>query len=110
MLLVCVPANAFAEQYLPQAISEIIIAYSLLLFGISVSHYLPNSSLITQGEPGQTVTPDIGIKVTAHNPEQTVKDLAAAMVKLAKNPDLCVQMGQQGQKRIRKFYSWEAKA
>ena len=62
------------------------------------------------GGPGQTVTPDIGIKVPAHSPEQTVKDLAAAMVKLAENPDLCVQMGQQGQERIREFYSWEAKA
>ena len=48
LLLVCVLANAFGEQYLPQAISEIIIAYSLLLFGISVSHYLPNSGIITQ--------------------------------------------------------------
>ena len=62
------------------------------------------------GGPGETVTPDIGIKVPAHNPEQTVQGLAAAMVELAENPDLCVRMGQQGQERIREFYSWEAKA
>ena len=62
------------------------------------------------GGPGQTVTPDIGIKVPAHNPEQAVRDLAAAMVKLAKNPNLCVQMGKMGQQRIREMYSWEAKA
>ncbi len=62
------------------------------------------------GGPGETVTPDIGIKVPAHNPEQAVKDLAAAMVKLAENPDLCIQMGQKGQQRIREIYSWEAKA
>ncbi|MEL6495658.1 MAG: glycosyltransferase family 4 protein [Cyanobacteria bacterium J06623_7] len=62
------------------------------------------------GGPGETVTPDIGIKVPAHNPEQTVQDLAAAMVELAANPHLCVQMGRQGQERIREFYSWEAKA
>ncbi|MEL6495656.1 MAG: acyltransferase family protein, partial [Cyanobacteria bacterium J06623_7] len=48
LFLVCILANAFAEQYLPRAISEIIIAYSLLLFGIGISRYLPNSSLITQ--------------------------------------------------------------
>ena len=48
LFVVCLVANAFAEQYLPQAVSEIIIAYSLLLFGIAVSHYLPNSDLITQ--------------------------------------------------------------
>ena len=62
------------------------------------------------GGPGETVTPEIGIKVAAHNPEQAVKDLAAAMVQLAENPELCLEMGQKGQQRIREFYSWEAKA
>ncbi len=47
LLVICVLANAFAEQYLPIALSEIIIAYSLLLFGISISKYLPESKLIT---------------------------------------------------------------
>ena len=62
------------------------------------------------GGPGETVTSNIGIKVPAHNPEQAVKDLSAAMVKLAENPKLCVEMGKKGQERIQKFYSWEAKA
>lgn len=44
--VICVLANAFAEQHLPLALSEIIIAYSLLLFGISISKYLPESNLI----------------------------------------------------------------
>ncbi|MEM7759671.1 MAG: glycosyltransferase, partial [Cyanobacteria bacterium P01_A01_bin.40] len=61
------------------------------------------------GGPGETVTPDIGIKVPAHNPEQAVNDLAKAMQKLAENPDLCRQMGQMGQQRIREQYSWSAK-
>ncbi len=61
------------------------------------------------GGPGETVTPDLGIKVTAHSPEQAVSDLAKAMVKLAQNPDLCVQMGKTGQQRVKKLYSWEAK-
>jgi peptidoglycan/LPS O-acetylase OafA/YrhL len=47
LLVICVLANAFAEQYLPRAVSEIIIAYSLLLFGISISKYLPESKVIT---------------------------------------------------------------
>ena len=46
LLIICILANAFGEQYLPLALSEIIIAYSLLLFGISISKYLPESSLI----------------------------------------------------------------
>ncbi len=61
------------------------------------------------GGPGETVTPDIGIKVPAHNPEQAVSDLAKAMVKLAENPELCLQMGRMGQQRIQELYSWEAK-
>ncbi|MGB5631501.1 MAG: acyltransferase [Waterburya sp.] len=46
LLVVCVLANAYGQQYLPRAMSEIIIAYSLLLFGISISKYLPESNLI----------------------------------------------------------------
>lgn len=46
LLVVCVLANAFGEQYLPLALSEIIIAYSLLLLGISISKYLPESKVI----------------------------------------------------------------
>ena len=61
------------------------------------------------GGPGETVTPDIGIKVPAHSPEQAVSDLAQAMVKLAEHPDLCRQMGKMGQQRIRELYSWSAK-
>lgn len=61
------------------------------------------------GGPGETVTPDIGIKVPAHSPEQVVSDLAKAMVKLAENPELCLQMGKMGQQRIRELYSWSAK-
>ena len=61
------------------------------------------------GGPGETVTPDIGIKVPAHSPEQAVSDLAKAMVKLAENRDLCLQMGKMGQQRIRELYSWSAK-
>lgn len=61
------------------------------------------------GGPGETVTPDIGIKVPAHSPQQAVQDLAKAMTKLADNPDLCRQMGQRGQQRIKELYSWSAK-
>ena len=46
LLVVCILANAFAELYLPRALSEVIIAYSLLLFGIAISKYLPESTWI----------------------------------------------------------------
>ncbi|MEL6579224.1 MAG: acyltransferase [Cyanobacteria bacterium J06621_12] len=47
LLVICVLANAFAEQVLPIALSETIIAYSALLFGIAISKYLPESNLIS---------------------------------------------------------------
>ena len=61
------------------------------------------------GGPSELVTPEIGIKVLAHTPEQAVNDLAKAMVKLAEDRNLCIQMGQAGQQKVKDFYSWEAK-
>lgn len=46
LLVLCILANAFGEQVLPRALSELIIAYSLLLFGIAISKYLPASNLV----------------------------------------------------------------
>ena len=45
LFVICILANV-AEQSLPRAVSEIAIAYSLLLFGISISKYLPENSSI----------------------------------------------------------------
>jgi glycosyltransferase involved in cell wall biosynthesis len=61
------------------------------------------------GGPSELVTPDVGIRVSAENPEQAVHDLAQAMIKLAENNELRVQMGQAGQQKIKEYYSWEAK-
>jgi glycosyltransferase involved in cell wall biosynthesis len=61
------------------------------------------------GGPSELVTSEIGIKVPANSPEQAVSDLAKAMVKLAKDRNLCFQMGQAGQQKIKDYYSWEAK-
>ncbi len=38
--------NIIGNKYLPTAICELSIAYSLLLFGITISQHLPNDSLI----------------------------------------------------------------
>jgi len=61
------------------------------------------------GGPAIQVTEETGIKVDAPNPEQAVQGLAAAMVRLAKDPDLRTAMGQAGQRRIKDFYSWESR-
>ena len=39
--------DILGAKYLPNALSELLIAYSLLLFGIAVSQYISNSNLIT---------------------------------------------------------------
>lgn len=61
------------------------------------------------GGPSEVVTPDIGIKVPAKSPGQAVSDLAKVMVKLAEDRNLCLQMGQAGQQKVKDYYSWEAK-
>lgn len=61
------------------------------------------------GGPAALVSSNLGIKVTAETPNQTINDLAEAMRKLATNPTLCVNMGREGQAVIKKYYTWEAK-
>ncbi len=60
------------------------------------------------GGPAVQVTEKTGFKVPAHDPEQAVRDLAEAMVHLAKDSELRVRMGQAGQKLVSENYSWEA--
>jgi glycosyltransferase involved in cell wall biosynthesis len=61
------------------------------------------------GGPAQQVTKETGFKIAAHTLEQTVADMATAMVKISGDAQLRVQMGQAGQSRVREDYSWEAK-
>ncbi len=61
------------------------------------------------GGPGTQITSETGYKIPAHTPEQAVKDLSTAMVKLAQKPELREQMGLAGKKRVSDFYSWETK-
>lgn len=61
------------------------------------------------GGPAVQVTAETGFKIPAHTPEQTVRDLATAMTLLAKDPQLRLQMGQAGQKRVSENYSWQIK-
>jgi glycosyltransferase involved in cell wall biosynthesis len=61
------------------------------------------------GGPAQQVTDNTGIKVTAINSEQTIKEMSQAMIKLAQDKDLLCQMGQAGHHHIHESYSWESK-
>jgi glycosyltransferase involved in cell wall biosynthesis len=61
------------------------------------------------GGPAEQVTTETGFKVPAYNPEQTISDLAKAMICLANNKTLRLQMGRSGQQRVREYYNWEVK-
>jgi glycosyltransferase involved in cell wall biosynthesis len=60
------------------------------------------------GGPARQVTQETGIKVAAHTPEQTVKNLATAMQCLAKDPDLRLELGMAGYKRVQSEFNWDS--
>jgi glycosyltransferase involved in cell wall biosynthesis len=61
------------------------------------------------GGPAEQITPETGFKVSAKNPEESIKAMAKVMVELGQNPKFCNQMGQSGQQRVKELYSWQAK-
>ena len=61
------------------------------------------------GGPALQVTTNTGIKVAAIEPRQTVRDLRSAFARLAANPPLCAQLGQEGRQRVRTHFCWETK-
>jgi len=61
------------------------------------------------GGPALQVTQETGIKVPAISPDQAIRDLAAAMVKLATDPALRARMGQAARPRVREHFNWDKK-
>lgn len=49
------------------------------------------------------------IRLPVTNPKQMPRDMAEAIIKLAKNPQLRKQMGENGRKRVQTIFNWEAK-
>lgn len=60
------------------------------------------------GEPAIQVTDKTGIKIAADEPYQAVRDLAAAMIQLAKDREMIVSMGLAGRARVSQHYTWKA--
>lgn len=60
---------------------------------------------------GMSISTDdnCAIRLPVSNPEQMPKDMADAIIKLAKNPELRKQMGENGRKRIQTVFNWEVK-
>lgn len=61
------------------------------------------------GGPAEQVTSETGFRIPAHTPEQSVSDLAKAMIQLAENVNLRVEMGRRGQQRVQELFSWDVK-
>ena len=61
------------------------------------------------GGPAVQVTEETGFKIPAHTPEQAVRDLAEAMIRLAQDPELRVSMGQAGRRQVSEVFDWEVK-
>ena len=61
------------------------------------------------GEPALEVTDGTGIKVPITSPEQVVSELAAAMTRLARDPDLRVWLGTAARRRVQEEFDWDKK-
>lgn len=59
--------------------------------------------------PRDIVTETCGIKIKPINPEQTINDLADAILKLANDPELRKRMGEAGRMRVMEHYTWDKK-
>jgi len=59
------------------------------------------------GGPGSQVRESTGIKVAATTPEAAVEELAAAMNKLASDPELCSRMGRAAQQSVEEHFDWD---
>ena len=59
------------------------------------------------GGPALQVTEDTGFKIATRTPEQAVEEMTEAMLKLARDPDFRLKMGESGRRRVREEFSWE---
>lgn len=62
------------------------------------------------GGPAVLATEQTGIKVPAISPEQAVRDLAKAMLRLAVDPELRVRMGEASRRRVGEHFAWTSKS
>lgn len=59
--------------------------------------------------PGEMVDAGSGIKVAVHSPEQTIRDLSAAFVRLRDHPGIAASLAAAAIERVRSHFTWDAK-
>ena len=62
------------------------------------------------GGPGEFVTKECGIKVKPYKLDQSVKDIANALLKLATDAELHKRLSEGARHKIEQNYAWEIKA
>ena len=60
------------------------------------------------GGPSVQVTEETGLKISAHDPEQTIEDMAEAMSRLAYDSDLRLRLGNAGHFRVKTKFNWSS--
>lgn len=78
------------------------------VFFEAMSLGLPIISLDIAGS-SEIVSEESGIKIKPTNPEQTINELAEALLKLANDPELRKKIGEAGRRRVMEHYTWEKK-
>jgi glycosyltransferase involved in cell wall biosynthesis len=61
------------------------------------------------GGPSLQVIDETGFKIPARIPEQTIEEMAKAMLKLARDSNLRRRMGDAARQRVREQFSWDEK-
>ncbi len=61
------------------------------------------------GGPGEMVCEECGIKVAPDSREEVIEGLAAAIVRLAGDPELRDRLGRGARQRVERCYGWERK-
>jgi glycosyltransferase involved in cell wall biosynthesis len=61
------------------------------------------------GGPAVQVTDETGIKVPANDPVQVTADLAAALLRLGRDPSLRIQMSRSARAHVRENFNWNTK-
>jgi len=61
------------------------------------------------GGPAVQVTAECGFKIAASDPEQAIRDVAAAIIQLARDEKLRHRLGHAARERVRQNYLWHFK-
>ncbi len=66
--------------------------------------------VVAYGGPGELVTPNVGFKIPMGSRPEIVSHLRATVTEVVDNPTVLLEMRQSGLDRVKKHFTWDAKA